>query len=346
MPSVLDLSENELPAKSGSPEALGSTGSLAQMTQVLKAAGEDTRLRILALLAQGERSVKDLTDVLNQSQPRISRHLKLLLEAGLIERHREGTWAFFRLSEGPGGAFARRIAAQLDVGDPTLSRDAARLDALRAAHHEDASSYFARNAAEWDRIRSLHADDAEIEVAILDMAPRAIDLMVDLGTGTARMLEVFADRFQRAIGIDQSQDMLGYARTRLEEAGLANAQVRRGDIHDLPVEVRGADFVIMHQVLHFLAEPAAAVHEAMRTLAPGGTLMIVDFEPHTLEFLRDEQAHRRLGFSTDQISGWVSEAGGAIADTRAIAGPRGGAQGRLGVGIWVARIPAAGEGRA
>ena len=348
MSTVPDLAAT---AAGGSPagdarEAGKPAGSLNALTLALKAAGEDTRLRILSLLAGGERSVKDLTDILNQSQPRISRHLKLLLEAGLIDRHREGTWAFFRLSEGVGGALARALVERLDSADPIIARDLSRLDALRAAHHDEASAYFARNAAEWDSIRSLHADDGEIEDAILKAAPQAINLMVDLGTGTARMLEVLGGRFQRAVGLDQSQDMLTYARTRLERAGLSHAQVRRGDILDLPAEVRGADFVMMHQVLHFLADPAAAVREAMSILAPGGTLMIVDFEPHALEFLRTEHAHRRLGFSTAQISAWIAEAGGSLTGSDSIAAPSADGRERLSVGLWAGQAASVPEGRA
>ncbi|MCB1480086.1 MAG: metalloregulator ArsR/SmtB family transcription factor [Rhodobiaceae bacterium] len=347
MSTVPDLAGSAPVPASG--DARGSdrpAGSLNALTLALKAAGEDTRLRILSLLAGGERSVKDLTDILNQSQPRISRHLKLLLEAGLIDRHREGTWAFFRLSDGNGGVLARSLVERLDGADPVIARDMARLDALRAAQHNEASDYFARNAGEWDSIRSLHAADGEIEAAILKAAPQSVNLMVDMGTGTARMLELLAGRFQRAVGIDQSQDMLIYARTRLERAGLANAQVRRGDILDLPAEVRGADFVMMHQVLHFLADPAAAVREAMRILAPGGTLMIVDFEPHALEFLRTEQAHRRLGFSTAQISSWIAEAGGSLTGSVSIAALSAKGQERLSVGLWTGQAASSPEGRA
>ncbi len=311
--------------------------SVAWLTQALKAAGEETRLRILALLAEGERSVKDLTDILAQSQPRISRHLKLLLEAGLIDRHREGTWAFFRLSDGPGGELARALAARLSGEDATVVRDRGRLNTLRQAQRTQATEHFGRIAESWDELRLLHADDGEVEAAIAAMLPDDIAFLVDLGTGTARMLELLAGRFRRAIGVDQSQDMLFHARARLEEAGLTAAQVRRGDIYDPGVEIGGADVVIMHQVLHFLDDPAAAVNAAGGLLVPGGVLMIVDFEPHGLELLRSEHAHRRLGFSTAQITTWLSEADLSLAATRSIAAPAADdGREQLSVGVWLA----------
>ncbi|MFN0264322.1 ArsR/SmtB family transcription factor [Tepidamorphus sp. 3E244] len=339
-----DLSDAPLNEPVLATVLIAQDGSLTNLTQTLKAAGEETRLRILSLLAAGERSVKDLTDILSQSQPRISRHLKLLLEAGLIERHREGTWAFFRLSDGQGGSLARSLVSRLDANDPVIARDRVRLDTVRSSNGQVAAEYFAEHAAEWDSIRSLHADDAEIEAAMLALAPASMDLMVDLGTGTARMLELFSRKYRRAIGIDQSPDMLAYARNRLDRAGLSAAQVRRGDMLDLGSELRGADFVVMHQVLHFLDDPAAAIRGAIDILVPGGMLMIVDFKPHELEFLRTEQAHRRLGFSTAQLSGWISEAGGKLTGSVSIGAPARSPDRRLSVGLWTGQV-AGGEVR-
>lgn len=277
----------------------------------LRAAGEPTRIRILALLAEGERSVKDLTDILGQSQPRISRHLKLLADAGLLRRHPEGAWAFFRLAdEGPGAELARDIVSRLDRNDAVLARDRARLEAVRRAHAEAAAAYFRRHAGQWDRIRSLHVKDARIEAAVGELMGEApIGTLVDLGTGTGRMLEVLAGRFERGVGVDQSHDMLSYARSRLERAGLSSCQVRHGDIYNLPLDDALADAVIIHQVLHYLDDPARAIDEAARLLKPGGRLIVVDFAPHGLEFLRAEHAHRRLGFAREQLAEWLGSAG-------------------------------------
>lgn len=277
----------------------------------LRAAGEPTRLRILALLAEGERSVKDLTDILGQSQPRISRHLKLLAEAGLLRRYAEGAWAFFRLADtGAAAEIARNIVARLDRSDPVLVRDRARLAAVRRARLEAAADYFREHAGQWDQIRSLHANELAIETTLLGLVGKdRFDLLVDVGTGTGRMLELFAPLTDRGIGIDVSHDMLTYARSRLDREGLRNCQVRHGDVYAPPVEDGSADLVVIHQVLHYLDDPDRAIEEAAYLLKPGGRLLIVDFAPHGLEFLRADHAHRRLGFTGAQIGEWLGAAG-------------------------------------
>ncbi|MGE0232414.1 MAG: ArsR/SmtB family transcription factor [Flavobacteriaceae bacterium] len=307
----------------------------------LRAAGEPTRLRILSLLARGERSVKDLTDILGQSQPRISRHLKLLGDAGLVERHPEGTWAFFRLAEsGAGGRLVSELLAMSDPHDPILRRDLERLEAVREAHAALAARYFSANAAKWDEIRSLQAPEKEVEARIEALIPRGLDLLVDLGTGTARMLELLADRYRRGVGIDLSQDMLHYARSRLDSAGVRHAQLRQGDVYNPQVDTGSADAVILHQVLHFLDNPALAVREAARLLKPGGLAVIVDLAPHDMEQLRENHAHRRLGFNPEQINGWLEEAGITPGEMWDIGS---GEPGKLTVTIWSGRAAAASD---
>ena len=311
---------------------------------VLKAMAEPTRLRLLVLLASGELSVKDLTRILGQSQPRISRHLKLLAEAGLVERAAEGSWAYFRLAEVAGGeALARTVLDAVDRTDAVILRDRRRAETLRGEREAVAQAYFQTHAADWDSIRVLHVAEAEVEAAVSDaLGPGPFDLLVDLGTGTARMLELFAGRYRRAIGIDLSAAMLAYARTKLEHAGLAQVQVRQGDIYDLPLADHAADAVVMHQVLHFLSDPQGAVREAARVLAPGGRLLIVDFAPHQLEFLREQYAHERLGFAGPQIEQWVADSGLELLDRRDLA-PRGGDadKAKLTVSVWLASRPKA-----
>lgn len=290
--------------------------STDSLLTALRAAGEPTRLRILALLAEGERSVKDLTDILGQSQPRISRHLKLLAEAGLVTRFAEGSWAFFRLADsGPAGEISRNIVARLDRSDPMLVRDRARLEAVRRSNAEAAASYFSAYASQWDQIRSLHANEDEIEKKLLELVGEdELGLIVDLGTGTGRMLELFAPHTDRSIGVDVSHDMLSYARSKLEREGLRNCQLRQGDIYNPPLEEGIADLVVIHQVLHYLQEPDRAIEEAASLLKPGGRLLVVDFAPHGLEFLRADQAHRRLGFAQKQIAEWMKAAGIELTD--------------------------------
>src|SRR5580658_1810632 len=231
------------------------------LTATLKAAAEATRLRLLMLIGEAELTVTDLTAILRQSQPRLSRHLRLLAEAGLVERHREGSWAFFRLGEaGSAADIARALIARLDPNDPIIARDRERLAAVRAARAAAAQSYFRRHAAEWDRIRRLHVADAAVEQAIrAAVGDQPIRSLLDLGTGTGRMLELFAKDIERGLGLDLSLDMLAVARAHLDRAGVKNCSVRQGDIYDLALPRDSFDVVIIHQVLHFLDDSPSAL---------------------------------------------------------------------------------------
>jgi len=281
----------------------------------LKAAAEPTRLRLLALCAHGELTVSELTQILGQSQPRVSRHLKLLCEAGLLGRQREGTSVWFRLAEGRGrpAELARTLVDALGDQDPVLATDLARLDAIKQARSEAAEAYFRRNAPDWDRIRGLQVPEPAIEaalVALLATCPggRVGDLL-DIGTGTGRMLEVLGPRTERAVGVDLSREMLAVARVNLERAGLAHCQVRQGDLYRLPFPAASFDVALMCQVLHFVEAPAEAIQEAARVLRPGGQLWLTDFAPHAEESLRSDHAHRWLGFTDAAVIGWCRLAG-------------------------------------
>lgn len=285
--------------------------SLDQSVALLRAAGESTRLRLLALLAQTDLTVTDLIEILGQSQPRISRHLKLLTEAGLLERYQEGAWAYFRLSDhGNGTGFVQSLINNFDPEDTHIARDRERLQIIRKKRAEQASDYFSKNAGEWDKLRSLHIDEESVEAAMLHMVgDRKIGELLDLGTGTGRVLELFSDIYEKAIGIDASRDMLSIARARLDEASLSRVQTRQGDIYMLPTSASSFDLVTIHQVLHFLDDPAGAISEAARALRDNGRLLIVDFAPHALEFLREEHAHIRFGFSEEQMAEWIEASG-------------------------------------
>jgi ubiquinone/menaquinone biosynthesis C-methylase UbiE/DNA-binding transcriptional ArsR family regulator len=312
--------------------------SFAGLTATLKAAGEPTRLRILALLAEAELTVSDLTEILRQSQPRLSRHLRLLTEAGLVDRFREGSWAFFRLGERGGTAeLARALIGRLKTDDATVLRDRERLTAVRASRAAAAQNYFRRHAAEWDRIRRLHVADAAVESAIRTaLADKPIRSLLDLGTGTGRMLELFGADIERGLGLDLSLDMLALARARLDRAGLKHCSIRHGDIYDLALPRDSFDVVIIHQVLHFLDDSAHAIAEAARVLRPGGRLLVVDFAPHDLEFLREEHAHRRLGFAAETVTQWLEAAGLDVLRQETLPpGP----QGKIAVSLWLARDP-------
>lgn len=311
---------------------------LDSLVITLKAVGESTRLRILALLARGDLTVTDLTDILGQSQPRVSRHLKLLHEAGLIDRYQEGSWAFFRLSDAESPRdLVRGLLARLDVADRQAARDRERHGEVKRRRQQRAAEYFAANAAEWDELRSLHAADGQVEAALKRIVgPRPFQAMLDLGTGTGRMLELFADQYRRGVGLDLSREMLEVARANLDRAGAANAQVRQGDLYSAPVERDSFDLVTMHQVLHYLDDPVAAVAQAARFLRPGGRLVIVDFAPHELEFLREHHQHLRLGFSDEQIAAAFAAAG-LTAEAPVTFAPD--APNGLTVKLWHARDP-------
>ena len=303
-----------------------------------RAIGEETRLRIMVLLIRGELTVSEITAILGQSQPRVSRHLKILADAGLAERHREGAWMFYRASATGGDPSCEAVIAAAraigEAGDRLLARDAERFEQTRQARAAQAAAYFEANAREWSRLRALHLPEQDIEARILALADDApMDIFVDLGTGTGRMLEIFADRYQSAVGYDLSHEMLAIARANLDRACVTHAQVRHGDLFSLPLEDRYADVACLHQVLHYLAEPGAAVTEAARILKKGGRLIISDFAPHDLEFLREEHAHRRLGFSDAEVADWC-DASGLKLDKVETLTPSPGDRERLTVKIW------------
>jgi ubiquinone/menaquinone biosynthesis C-methylase UbiE/DNA-binding transcriptional ArsR family regulator len=281
-----------------------------EAVDALRAAGEPTRLRILALLAVEELSVMELGRILDQSQPRVSRHLKLMSEAGLIERFPDGAWVFYRLPAH--GARRKLVDTVLDLltEASTPDRDFQRLEQVRAERQQAAAAYFERIAPRWDEIRSLYAPESLVETAVEKAAgPGPFDRVVDLGTGSGRMLTLFGRKARMSIGLDLSQHMLNIARGNVQKAGLDKVELRHGDIFATRLPSETADLVIVHQVLHYLSDPAAAVAEAARLVGPGGRLLIVDFAPHTLEFLRAEHQHRRLGFSDEEIARWLGEAG-------------------------------------
>ena len=314
---------------------------LDEIVGMLRASGEPTRLRLLYLLSKGDLTVTELIEILGQSQPRISRHLKLLSEAGLLERYQEGAWAFFRLvDQGSLAEAVSELLVRIDPDDDQVTRDLERLQAVKKRRADAASEYFSQNAGEWHKIRSLHVNEDQVETAMLDMVgDEPVNMMLDLGTGTGRILELFSGLYEKGTGIDASRDMLSIARTRLDEAGLSRVQTRQGDLYILPTPPGGFDLVTIHQVLHYLDDPGAAIAEAAKALKPGGRMLIVDFAPHELEFLREEHAHLRMGFSDEQMGEWLVDAHLEPLRTEHLE-PKGGltdADKRLTVGLWLAR---------
>lgn len=285
--------------------------SSEDLVDLCAAAAEPTRLRILALLAESELTAGEITDILRQSQPRVSRHLKVLVDAELVHRTPEGAFAFFRLArDARPAALAHALLSLVDPADRTVRTDAERLTALRSGRTASSQAFFEENAAEWERLRQLHVADDRVEEAIVGVvAERAPSSVLDLGTGTGRMLQLLGPKVSKGVGIDSSPKMLAIARANLEHAGLRHCTVRHGDIADLGYGDASFDLVIIHQVLHLVDDPQRVIDEAARVLSPAGTMLVVDFAPHDHEFLRTTQAHRRLGFGREVIAGWMSNAG-------------------------------------
>jgi ArsR family transcriptional regulator len=310
---------------------------LDTIVEVLKTIAEPTRLRILNLLAGGDLTVSELTAILGQSQPRVSRHLKLMLDSRLIRRQQEGSWALFILStEASNDTLVQELLTRLDITDETVRRDAERLAEVKSRRQEKAQSYFSTNAASWDTIRALHVADKQVEDALVALVgERPVRYMLDLGTGTGRVLELFSGLYQHGIGIDSNREMLNVARANFDAAGVRNAEVRLGDVYNLPIARNGFDLVTIHQVLHYLDDPAAVIRQAARALRPGGRLFIVDFAPHHLDFLRDEHAHQRLGFADEDIQRWFAESELDFTASKALAVGKHNAD-KLTVKIWAA----------
>jgi ArsR family transcriptional regulator len=306
--------------------------TVSASSEIFRTLGDPTRVRIVALLRAMELTVGELAQVLGQSLPRVSRHVRILIEAGLLDRHKEGSWVFLSLGD------PRRMNplfelldrwVEIDGEDPWAVADVARLAAVRADRAAAAERYFAARAEDWDRIRSLHIAETEVEAAIARaLGSRPVGRLVDIGTGTGRMIALFGRDAEQVLGVDRSPEMLRLARVKLAEAGLGSAELRQGDMYALPLPAASADTVIIHQVLHYAQQPAAAVAEAARLLAPGGRLLIVDFAPHEREELRTSDAHVRLGFADDAVVKFL-EAGGL--DGRVVEHLEGG---ELTVTIW------------
>ncbi len=286
---------------------------MSQLPRLFAALADPTRLRVLALLRAMELSVGEIAQVLGQSQPRVSRHVKILAEAGLIDRRKEGSWVFLGLGS---GELVEPVFGLIDRwtsrgGADVSASDIERLQAVRSERAAAAQSYFDAHAVDWDHLRSLHVAEAEVEAAIaraLSNGRGDVGRLVDIGTGTGRMIELFGGGAAHALGVDRSPEMLRLARVKLAEAGLS-AELRQGDMYALPMQSGSADTVILHQVLHYAQNPAAAVAEAGRLLAPGGRLLIADFAPHEREELRARDAHARLGFPDELMLRYLEQAG-------------------------------------
>ena len=311
---------------------------LDAVLQALRAVAEPTRLRILVLCARADLTVTDLTSILGQSQPRVSRHLRIMCESGLLRRDAQATRAFFRAADD--AAIAAAVLGAVPVDVPMILGDLRRLQQVKATRAARARTYFRAHAESWNRIRDLHVDPTQVEAALVDLWPGGTGPdggdapeLLDIGTGTGRMLRLFAPKVRRAVGIDLSPEMLNVARADLDEGGLRHCFVRQGDMYALPWPRPSFDVVTMHMVLHFAEDPAAVIAEAARVLRPNGCLLIADFAPHQIEQLRAGHAHHWLGMSSDTVVSWCRSAGLSCRPARALVGDP------LTVNIWAAAAP-------
>jgi len=311
------------------------------IVDAMKAAGEPTRLRILALLRRGDLAVGELVQILEQSQPRLSHHLKTLTNAGLVERLPEGAWVFYRArTKDWAGRLVQAVFDEIDTTQDPFRTDRDALQTVRQTRAQSAESYFSEIAETWDKLRALHYPESDIEQALLDQVDgQRFDRVVDLGTGTGRMLTLLAPLAKEAEGLDLSHHMLTVARANLNRADVRNARVRQGDVTATPFDADSADLVVVHQVLHYLENPETVLAEAARILRPGGRLLLIDFAPHDLEFLRETQGHRRLGIRHEDVSEWADAAGLALQAPLVFDPPASLDQG-LSVLIWNATRPA------
>ena len=325
----------------GSPHDAGAPGGDTGQgfAQIMRALADDSRVRIMLLILETELAVGEIAQILEQSQPRASRHIRILCDAGLAERRREGSWTFLRPGPSPAVPGIRQLVHDCDADDEAVARgDRERLAAVRAERARSAETYFTAQAEKWDEIRSLHISERQVEAAMLDMlGTQDIGRLLDIGTGTGRMIELLGPRARSVCGIDRSPDMLRLARAKLDEA--LQAELLQGDFNALPLADGSMDMVVCHQVLHYAQAPERVIAEAARVLAPEGCLMIVDFAPHDLEELRDGHAHARLGFSDGAIAGWFGAAGLKLDRSDALEG------GTLDVKIWLGSKPGPAEAR-
>ncbi len=302
---------------------------------VLRAAAEVTRLRILSVLRNSELTVSELMEILEQSQPRVSRHLKLLCDAGLLQRYQEGSWVFHRIADtGKTAEFISSVLDLTDMQDIDIALDQQRLKRIKSRNAAMSAEYFRKNAAEWDTIRRLAVPESYVEKKLIDCLDIEYpDLFLDLGTGTGRILEIFSPYIKKGIGIDITREMLMLARSNLDTAGARNCSVRHQDIGNLILEDNSVDAITIHQVLHYLDRPDKIIREATRVLRAHGQLIIVDFLPHNLEFLREKHAHRRLGISPQSISQWAGYCGLNLISAEQLS-PAGSDSHSLSVGLW------------
>jgi len=303
-----------------------------KLLQGLRAAAEPTRLRIIALCGHAELSVTELVMILGQTQPRVSRHLKLLVEGGLLQRNKEGNRAYYRLStEAEGADLARMLNDLIPGEDEVHALDLSRLSSVKADRVRYAESFLDPYSQEIIELRGMWPPDEVIDKCILALLKdRSIQNLLDLGTGAGRILRTIAPFVVKGTGIDNSLEMLSIARARLDQDGIKNCQVRAGDMYRLPFKKNSFDLITINSLLRYADEPKKVIAEAARVLEKKGALLIVDLAAHDLSALRDEYGHSWLGFSEAEMVEMLSEENLTVDRVKHIDGQK------LSVCIWLA----------
>ncbi len=297
---------------------------LTDVSRLFKLLGDPTRLRILRLLAGTELSVMELAEVTQLAQSRVSNHLKLLREEGIVHERREGAWRHYRvdtdrLPNGTGNLW-KSISSNWDSDDQALA-DEARLKDVLAKRHARDGRFFDAIAGEWDDVRAQLFGDSIARQILRAFIPDNF-VVADVGAGTGYLLEVFGDRPKRVVAIDNNEAMFAVARRKVASLGLNNVQFREGDAHKPPIKKNEANLVTFLMVLHHLEEPATAIANTARGIKPGGRLLMVDFVEHQATWLRETMQHRHLGFCREEIAAWCSEGGLALEDWSVLPGKR------------------------
>jgi len=279
------------------------------MLDFYKALADPTRLRLIAILDRGEFTVQELVEILAMGQSRVSRHLKILLEAGILMVKREGTWAYYRLA-----IASSPLSQQLPLlresfaGQDQVGRDVQAAAGVLAHRRRRSQAFFDRHAHQWDHLVRELLPTPDYREQLLAAVPPC-ETLVEVGVGTGSLLEPLSRRARAVIGVDHSPAMLQAARDALRVATLVNVDLRLGEMEHLPLESSVADVVLLNMVLHHAASPEAVIDEMARVLRPGGRLLVVDLLRHQSEWVREKLADQWLGFTCDEVCDWSRRAG-------------------------------------